>query len=44
MGYTEKEIWRMTFRKLDKLWCEYCLFYGIPTQRTDDDIIPEDVI
>ncbi len=44
MGYQEKEIWRMTLRKLDLLWREYCLFYGIPIQRTDEDIIPEDVV
>jgi len=45
MGYPEKEIWRMTLRKLDMLWREYCLFYGIPCQRTDEEIIPgEDVI
>ena len=44
MGYQEKEIWRMTLRKLDLLWREYCLFYGIPIQRTDQDIIPEDVV
>lgn len=42
MGYPEKDIWRMTFRKLDMLWCEYCLCYGIPTQKTDDDIAQEE--
>ena len=40
MGYSEKEIWRMTYRKLDLLWREYCIFYGIQEQRADE----EDVI
>jgi hypothetical protein len=44
MGYPEKEIWRMTLRKLDKLIHEYCLLTGIRLQRNDDNDIPEDVI
>ena len=41
MGFTEKEIWRMTFRKLDSLFDEYCIFYGINQGKTLDDVIPE---
>jgi hypothetical protein len=45
MGFTEKEIWRMTLRKFDKLWKAHCIFYGIKTgEGTIDDVIPEDVI
>ncbi|WP_154669422.1 hypothetical protein [Ruminiclostridium cellobioparum] len=44
MGYPEKEVWHMTYRKLDLLFKEYKYFYGIEKRYTNiDDIIPEDV-
>lgn len=44
LGYSEKEVWRMTYRKLDLLFKEYKYFYGLEKRYTNiDDIIPEDV-
>ena len=43
MGFTEKETYQMTLRKFDKLWKAHCIYYGIALQKTDEDIIPEDV-
>lgn len=44
MGYPEKDVWHMTYRKLDLLFKEYKFFYEIEKRYTNiDDIIPEDV-
>lgn len=44
MGYSEKEVWRMTYRKLNLLFDEWCLFYGIELQQVDDVVPGEDVV
>jgi hypothetical protein len=46
MNYPEREIWRMTMRKLLSLWQEYKYIFGLEKQyESPDDIIPgEDVI
>lgn len=46
MNYTEKEIWRMTMRKLLVLWQEYKYIIGAEKRHNSyDDIVPgEDVI
>ena len=42
MGYTEKEIWRMTLNKLLALWKEYKILLGL--EKREQEAIPEDVI
>lgn len=46
LGYTEKEVWRTTLKKLLLLFQEYKYFFGIEKRyESADDIIPgEDVI
>lgn len=46
LGYSEKEVWYMTLRKLMQLFKEYKIFNGIEKRyETPEDIIPgEDVI
>jgi len=45
MNYPERDIWRMTMRKLLTLWQEYKYIFGLEKQYASlDDIIPEDVI
>ena len=46
LGYAEKEVWRMTLRKLMLLFDEYKFFYGIEKRyENPDEFIPgEDVI
>ena len=46
MNYPEREIWRMTMRKLLLLWQEYKYILGLDKRyESPDDIIPgEDVI
>jgi hypothetical protein len=44
LGYSEREVWRMTLRKLLQLFDEHCRFNGIKNNGSDsDDVIPEDV-
>ena len=43
IGYPEKEIWRMTLKKLLALWREYKILLGLE-KRAPEDVIPEDVI
>lgn len=41
MGYKEREIWRMTLRKLLALWKDYRSFHGMEKEdATIDDVIP----
>jgi hypothetical protein len=40
LGYTEKEVWRMTLRKLLLLYTEHQKYTGSYKEVTLDDIIP----
>jgi len=41
LGYTEKETWRMTLRKLMLLYAEYQKEHGVyEAPKTIDDVIP----
>ncbi len=45
MRYTEREVWRMTYRKLDLLFKEYCKFNGIEFKTNPDEVVPgEEVV
>ena len=42
LGYTEREVWHMTLRKLSLLYAEYRSSHGqVQQEPTLDDIFPE---